>query len=511
MRRSFFARFGFVAISMLVLLSMTFGAASAASTTKTLSTNFTLINMSATTEAEVQVQYLKDDGSAWDAADANEYFTIPANYGQIQVRQYFDTTMTAGRGSAVVSSSQELAAVAQIQARGQVPTQGAYAGYNAGSAKFYVPLAAKKKVTASGTANSQIIIQNVEASAAVDVAVNLVNDDGSVEYSKPITDLAAGVSYYYDLADELDANLPAGWLGSAEVVSTGGNVAVVSNFFTGPNAMQTFNAFPEESLGSKWIAPLFFERLANGLSTVVTVQNLSGATIAAGGITLNCTKNPNNPGPDTITASLPADLGNTASYSFNPVTDTTLFPDAGWGGSCRIDSGTADVVAIVQMRYVNAPNKFAGAAAYEAIPEGGTDDTLIIPLVAKRLANGFASVAIIQNLDFVNAATVHMVYTPAVECALSICDINDDGVLDDLDVIVPDDATIPAGGSIQRNHRLASGAEAETLLPDGWQGSLVVTSDYAVAGFVQLTNIASVSGDTFMAHNAFTQTVVLPE
>jgi hypothetical protein len=490
---------------MIVLLSLTIGTAAAASTTKALSTNFTLINMSATNAAEVQVQYLKDDGTAWDAADANEIFSIPANYGQIQVRQYFDTIMSAGRGSAVVSSSEELAAVAQIQARGQVPTQGAYSGYNAGSAKFYVPLAAKLRATASGTANSQIIIQNVESSSAVDVTVNLVNNDGTIEYSKQIVDPAAGVSYYYDLADELDANLAAGWIGSAEVVSVGGNVAVVSSFFTGPDTMQTFNAFPEESLGPKWIAPLFFERLANGLSTVVTVQNLSGGTIAAGGITLNCTKNPNNPGPDMITASLPTALGNTASYSFNPVTDTTMFPDAGWGGSCRIDAGTANVVAIVQMRYVNAPNNFAGAAAYEAIPEGGSDDTLIIPLVAKRLPNGFASVAIIQNLDFVNAATVHMVYTPAVECALSICDINKDGKLDDLDVIVPDDAIIPAGGSIQRNHRLASGAESETLLPDGWQGSLVVTSDHAVSGFVQLTNIASFTGDTFMAHTAFTQ------
>lgn len=506
MKRPLFARYGFMMISMLVLLSLTFGVATAASTTKSLSTNFTLVNMSAA-DADVEVSYLKDDGTAWDAANANESFSIPANYGQIQIRQYFDTTMTAGRGSAVVSSSEELAAVVQIQARGQTPTQGAYSGYNAGSTKFYVPLAAKKKGTASGMANTQIVIQNIETTNTVDVTVNLVNDNGTVAYAKPIADLAAGVSYYYDLADELDANLPANWIGSAEVVSVGGNVAVVSNFFTGADTMQTFNAFPQESLDTKWIAPLFFVRLANGLSTVITVQNLSGAPIAANGITLTCTKNPNNPGPTTITASLPAELGNTASYSFNPVTNTTMFPDAGWGGSCRINSGSANVVAIVQMRYVNAPSGFTGAAAYEAIPEGGTDNTEIIPLVAKRLANGFASVAIIQNLDFVNSATVHLVYTPAVECALSICDINDDGVLDDADKIIPADVVIPAGASIQRNHRLASGAEAETLLPDGWQGSLVVTSDKAVAGFIQLTNISILTGDTFMAHNAFTQLV----
>ena len=234
---------------------------------------------------------------------------------------------------------------------------------------------------------------------------------------------------------------------------------------------------------------------------------MSGGTIAAGGITLQCTKNPNNPGPTTLTVPIPASLSNTASYSFNPVTDTTLFPNAGWGGSCLVDAGSANVVAIVQLRYVNSPTGFAGAAAYEAIPQGGTDNTEIIPLAAKRLANGFASVAIIQNMDFINSATVNLVYTPAVECALAICDLNHDGLLNDLDKVTINNVPIPAGGSIQRNHRLASGAEAETLLPDGWQGSLVVSSNRAVTGFVQLTNISNASGDTFMAHNALTQYV----
>ena len=503
MKKSSIARLGITIISMMVILSLTIGGATAASTTKSLSTNFTLINMK-DVDATVTVQYLKDNGSVWDALDTNESFTVPKNYGQIQIRQYFDTTMTGGRGSAVVTSSQQLGAISQIQARGQVPTQGAYSGVNAGSSKYYVPLAAGNRSTASGLANTQIIIQNV-SSAAVNVSVALINGNATTAYTKSITNLAARVSFYYDLSEE--TNLPANWLGSAVVTSTGGNITVISNFFTGPDAMQTFNAFPIESLGPKWVVPIFFIRLSNGLSTVVTVQNLSGGTIAAGGITLQCTKNPNNPGPTTLTVPIPASLSNTASYSFNPVTDTTLFPNAGWGGSCLVNAGSANVVAIVQMRYVNSPTGFAGAAAYEAIPQGGTDNTEIIPLAAKRLANGFASVAIIQNMDFINSAVVNLVYTPAVECALAICDLNHDGLLNDLDKVTINNVPIPAGGSIQRNHRLASGAEAEVLLPDGWQGSLVVSSNRAVTGFVQLTNISNASGDTFMAHNALTQFV----
>ena len=110
-------------------------------------------------------------------------------------------------------------------------------------------------------------------------------------------------------------------------------------------------------------------------------------------------------------------------------------------------------------------------------------------------------------MDFINSAVVNLVYTPAVECALAICDLNHDGLLNDLDKVTINNVPIPAGGSIQRNHRLASGAEAEVLLPDGWQGSLVVSSNRAVTGFVQLTNISNASGDTFMAHNALTQFV----
>ena len=496
-----------VLVSILIIGSMVASDANAASTSKTLSTNFTLVNLSQTADAQVNVSYLKEDGSLWDADDANETFSIPKNYGIMQIRQYFDGTMVSGRGSAVISSSEELGAIVQIQARGQVPTQGAYSGYKMGSTKFYIPLVIKNRVTASGLANTQIIVQNVESTNPVSGTIDLVNTDGSVEYSKPFSNLSPGVSFYYDIADELEDNIPAGWYGSAVVNSVGGNVAVVSNFFTGPDAMQTYNGFPVESLNQSWVAPLFFVRLENGLSTVITVQNLSGNIIPQNGITLTCTKNPNFPGPDTVTVQLPISLGNSASYSFNPVTDYEMFPDSGWGGSCRIDADSASIVAIVQMRHVNAPSGFAGAAAYEAIPEGVTDNVEIIPLIAKRLPNGFATVAVIQNFDFVNPATVDLVYTPskiAAECPIAVCDINDDGVVDDLDKITINDVIIPAGGSIQRNHRILGGPESEPSLPDSWQGSLVAVSDKPISGFAQLTNISVLSGDTFMAHNAFT-------
>jgi hypothetical protein len=75
-------------------------------------------------EALVNVEYRLEGGAIWDADNANESFTIPAN-GQRQIRQYFDTTMVSGKGSAAISSTQPLGAVVQILARNQTPSSGA--------------------------------------------------------------------------------------------------------------------------------------------------------------------------------------------------------------------------------------------------------------------------------------------------------------------------------------------------------------------------------------------------
>ena len=143
-----------VAILVILLITTT---VFAGSTTKTLNTNFTFVNFG-TADANVTVSYLLDNGSVWDADNANEAFTIPADGGQVQIRQYFDTTLAAGQGSAVISSDQPLGSVVQIQARNQTPSQGAYKGYSGGSLVWYIPLAAHQGSSASRTVNSQIAI-----------------------------------------------------------------------------------------------------------------------------------------------------------------------------------------------------------------------------------------------------------------------------------------------------------------------------------------------------------------
>lgn len=486
MRRNMVSVFLVIALTLVSILP-----GSAQSTNKSLSTNFTVVNLGSG-QARGQVQYIQPNGSLWGSG--YETFTITQSGGQLIFRQYNppgqpgNPNLTSGFGSAIVSADQPLGAVVQILARGQNPTSsGAYSGFTEGASSFYVPLAVKNLSTASGLGNSQIIAQNV-STISITVRFRFINPDGTEAYSKTFS-LQPGASVNEDLA--LESGLPSPWFGSAvvEAVTSGGLIAVVSNFFTG-DALQTFNGFSSASPRRNWFVPLFASRLSNGLSTPVAVQNLSGATIPAGQIQLVCKPDPALSGYSTLTLTNTSPLQNTAAYYFNPVTDTSI--PAGFYGSCQIQA-SANVVAFVQMRFISTGE----AAAYEAIPAGGTDRTVVVPLVAKRLGNGFATAVTIQNLSAVTA-TVTLTYFPSPEYPGSSTPIT-----------IPNLQIGPYASLIQ-NHRITSGPGSVPALPEGWFGSLKVTSNQPIGGFVQLTFLRSINpslpgGDNFMAHNVFTQ------
>jgi hypothetical protein len=482
--------------------------ARAVATPKQLSTNFTLVNLDKDHAASGAISYLLESGADWPGVSTgNLSFNLPPNGGSIQIKQYFDPTMESGRGSVVIAADRAVGAIVQIQARGQTPTQGAYTGFLEGRSVFYVPLVTRTRFTLSGTGNSQIIIQNADT-RAVTVTVEFIPNAGSSgTYTRTIAGIQPGVSYYYDVSEE--ANLPDGWIGSAVVTALDeGKIGVVSNFFQGPDILQTFNAFPEEDLGPEWIVPIFFSRLENGLSTVITVQNIGGAEIPAGGLAMHCRTIWDN-SPANLDFTNPTAIAPDGSYSFNPIGDAPLYPVA-WAGTCEVEAAGADLAAIVQMRYYNSPTGNIGASAYEAVRAGGTDRVMFVPLVAKVLPNGFASVVGIRNLGPAQTA-LRLVYIPATNgnCPVESCDVNHDGVVDAGDTIIIEGLVIPAGSSLQRNHRLGTGTaspEAENGLPNNWEGSLrIESSDQPIDGYVQLTYYKNVSGDQFMAHRVFTR------
>jgi hypothetical protein len=470
-------------LTTMVLVSVM--VASAASTAKTLSTNFTLVNLTNGNNT-ANISYYKPDGSQWRTPEVQQFTTLGQ---QLIVRQYTDPNLSAGSGSVVVGGQGALGAVVQIRALNQTPTSGAYSGATSGAAAVNIPLVAHQGTSAQGTANSQIIVQNTSGTAT-NFAVDLINrDTGNTDKTfSSAALLQPGASYTYDLADE--AGLPANWFGSAVVRATtgGGEVTAVSNFFLGADTMQTFNGFT--TTGTKWVAPLFTSRLANGLSAPMTVQNLSGATIPANAITVNCAPNAASGVTTPITLHNAAEIKNTAGYSWNPVTDTTIPTD--FQGSCTIDTGTAQTVAFVQLRFIGTAN----AAAYEALRGDGAETTVVVPLVLKRLPNGFATAVTISNFGSA-PANVTLTYKKSSEAPANV----------NCDASFP--LTIPVGGSIVQNHRVPNGAtNSVPQIDDNCTASLTVTPTQGstaqpIGAFVQITTINNQPGDTYMAHDAF--------
>lgn len=430
--------------------------------------------------AKTLVKFLDSNGSVvcsnLPTLSAKQSITLSCNNSQIVA-----TTLDASQDTSLSVTNKRTSSPY---------SSGSYAGIvaNKTSSTFYVPLASRLLASASGQlSNSELEIQNA-GTAPVNVNIQMIGAAGVWgNYNKPTVAIPGSGSFNYNLSLENAANLPNGWYGSAVVsVSGSGKIAVISNFRTGSNTVQTFNAFNAESLSTNWRIPLFTSRLANGLSTPIAIQNLSSAMIPINGVTLNCTVDPSSSGTNFTkqnTTAIPVN----GAYYFNPVTDTSF--QGNWYGSCTLSSGGNNVVSFVQMRYVGAGNT-DNAAAYEAMRGNGTDKRAVFPLYQKILTDGSATAVTIQNLSSTSAANVTFVYAglpnlPA-NCSASI------------------NATIPANGSLIHNHRINSGANSVTQLGTNCSGSLLVTSDQPIDGFIQLTNVNNPAGDTFMAHNAIT-------
>ncbi|MEM3449434.1 MAG: hypothetical protein QXI12_10710 [Candidatus Methanomethyliaceae archaeon] len=461
------------------------------STTKSLSTNFTVVNFGSS-DALVTATYLKPDGSVWDADNDKENFTVPANFGQKIIAQYFDSTLTAGAGSVVMSSNQSLGAVVQIQARNQTPTMGAYSSITS-SNRFYIPQVLRQRNTASGLTNTQIVIQSAESTGATSVTVDFIPYPGSgfSTFQKTGISLQPGASFIYDIADE--TNLPVGWYGSAVATADSSKkIVVVVNIFSGTDSLMTYNGFPAENIGPTWSIPQFTSRLPNGLSMPVVVQNLSGSEIPINGIVMSCKSSAFSPPTFTLynSTAVPAN----AAYAFNPVVDMSI--PGNWSGACRLTTTDKNVVVFVQMRWPGINSYFA---AYEAFRSNGTDTKVVVPLVSKRQPNGFATAVTIQNLDVTNPADVKLTYTPS---ASYVAGGGSSTPLVYYRTIQPD-------GNLIHNHRLNDLGDGITNMPDGWYGTLLVepqnpSTARPIVGFVQLTNYLGALGDPWMAHNAFT-------
>lgn len=454
----------------------------AAATTKSLSTVFAVQNLSTTLPATVHVEYRfakNAGGGAWtNVSAANVDFIVPAGAAS-NIAQYLDATMTAGRGSATLSSDGPIAAIVNQLARDQAATSGSYSGFDSGSASVYAPLVFKALGSGATLVNSTLTIMNT-GGAATDF--NIVYISGVTflpVYTATVTALAAGESYYADQSDE--TNLAAGFYGSAVVNATtaGGTVAVVGNQFIGPNGVLTYNGFKTADGYTSWAVPFYACRLANGYSAPITVQNVSGSDIPVGGIKIAFT--PASGLGAVFTLSNPAVVPNNASFIENLRTDTNC-PTATYGSA--VVTAPSKVVVVVNQIQTGTDQ----ALSYNGVRTDSTDKTSLSPTVFSRLANGFSTAITVQNLNLTASATVTVTYTPNALC--SGCQIYTKVL------------NIPAGAGAIQNHRLAE-TESTHPLVALWYGSARIVSDQPIAGVVN--QLADGAGDLSLSFNAISQ------
>lgn len=374
--------------------------------------------------------------------------------------------------------------------------KGAYPGVPATAiwGPHNIPLVAKRRWTASGWSDSDILIQNA-MNTAVTVQVHLIQPGQSSIVKAFVIQAYDSLRYRLDI----DATIPDGWIGSAVVRPlVSGSLAVSTDFFTGDrNTDFAFNSYPPENKTADAYIPLFMVRRtgATGVaSTPLSVQNVSSVAFGVGELLLICTADAGS-GLSNFTTYNTVSVNPNESYAFNPATDTASFPISEWQGFCRLilqnqANGPKQFVTMAQIRYPANYN----ASAYEALRADGINKQAYFPVIQKRLPDGSATAIVVQNLSSLTANTQFQ-YKASPSCP----------GFSDVIVTYP----IPAGQSVTHNHRLVGlGGNPNTPgyhgLPDGWCGSLRVISDQPIDGFGQITNVFNTSGDWIMAYNAIT-------
>lgn len=408
-------------------------------------------------------------------------------------QQWVTTPSMALHGSAVVDGGEDLSVAVSVR-RNPVPNyiSAAHAGTPPirMASTAYVPMVMRQKSTGSGIGNSDLYIQNA-GSSNLYVAVDLIASPGSglPNYTTPLFNIPPSATQLYSLQNENPGFVPNEWIGSAvvRVVGVAGNINVLSNLKFGAATIQSLQGFSPNQASSAWSIPLFTSRLNNGLSTPVTIQNLSGATFGTNSIGLSCTPMPGSSGNITVTNGAQT-VPNNGYIAFNPVVDLTL--PSNWQGSCRL-TAPGPAVVFVQMRYVGAGNT-ANAAAYEAAPSSGAARQIVFPLIQKRLGDGSATTATVQNLSQTTPTYLTFYYFGAPGFG---------------NYVLYSSSAVQPGAAVTHNHRLTDLGIGDAQIPDGWNGSLVVVSDgQPIDGFSQITNLNmhSLPGDLFQAYKGIT-------
>lgn len=353
-----------LAMAMLLLFATTAGA-----TPTTYNSGFQVQNLNSSSAAAVTISfYALGDGTAAltvndtiDAGGSNTYFPLDGSGGNPSLPAGFS-------GSAVISSDQPVAAIANLLGDG-FNAGASYGSFSGGSESVSLPLVAKGQV---GVYDTFFNVQNV-GSGSADVTVTYAGTACTETATIP-----AGAAAKFDQAG--NSCLAAGHVGAATVAAAAGQeiVATVVETTRNNTGLFAYNGFTGSS--TEVVIPLV-QFNNGGFHSGVQIQNVGNTNTEvsvsftpAGGIGTACTET------GTINAGASGTFGLFA-FSLNGGTNTD---DCTLGerfvGSATVTN--ADSQAMVAI--INQTNFTNFASAYNGFDPATATTSLSMPLLMDR-------------------------------------------------------------------------------------------------------------------------------
>jgi hypothetical protein len=359
-------------------------------------------------------------------------------------------SLPAGRYSVVLSSNEEIIAIANLIGQsGSTYYNGSYSGSAVGATTVYLPSIQHEYYNW----NSLVSVQNA-GSGPTDVTVDYICSNGSTGQHTKLG-LAAGVSAHFDLETAAPSGLPANCTGSAVISSTSEPVIVVDNQTADGGFTQSFNAF-NSGAGEVYIPALYH-------SYYTWDASLNIVKIGAG----------------TAAVTVSYSDGGSSTCSLSDASPGCLLYLPGVHPAIGKFAATITSVGQPVVAIVNAANAAGQAQTYGGFAGGA--GTVGLPTVMKQYY-GWDTSFTCQNVGAV-ATSLNFSYQGYAPNAY-------------------DSASLLVGDSVEIYQ------PGESFLPNGFRGSVTVTANTAgaeVACIVNQThgaNQAAGMGDWSMSYNA---------
>lgn len=386
---------GVVAAAALAVSGVGLGAAQAQSIT--FSSGIQVQNLSSTAANISIAFYPIKNGTPAATFDA----TVPAN-NSVTYATLPSAVQAGFDGSAVISSDQRIAAIANIVSPdiNTFATTGlggeAYSGVTEGSTSVSVPLLFRN---ASGF-STFVAVQNV-GSTATNITITYQNGATQTESNVP-----PGSSVRFD--QRTATGLRDGFVGAATITSTASDIAAVVSQ-VGPTTLLIYNGFSTATA----TAPVFPLVNANnsGFITGIAIQN---AGTAATTVTVSYSPSAGTGGTTNGTActeTLTIQPKASANFAVDAFRTTVAGENCANGalfvGSGRVTANTGNQPLVAIVNQLNSSTNKGGA--YSAFDTGVASDTVVYPLIQDRVANFFTGVGV-YNAGTVDT-TVECTYT----------------------------------------------------------------------------------------------------